>query len=283
MTAIKSLENGVQVTTSNTETAKEETATYPQVLCTLPFPVMRLMDLDGLSSEKMRAIRNMQYGSAVKVLLLSKTRFWEKQGICGGRSVTDRLSREIYYPSDFEQQLDPYQQLNYSVPAQSSGEYWNVQTQCNEDPCSSSMNSDRPGVLLGSYSFNYNARQLGRLAGEKCVEKDPTEREKDKYSNQVGLPSSRKELVLRDMTHIHEELRENVTDCVTMDWDEFPWTKGAVGVNPTGDLTKYYQDGRKPEKRLFFAGEHISIAPAWIQGALESSLSATLEMLKQDI
>uniref|UniRef100_A0A3P9GX04 Amine oxidase n=2 Tax=Oryzias latipes TaxID=8090 RepID=A0A3P9GX04_ORYLA len=52
-----------------------------------------------LSGNKMEALRSVHYASSTKVVLSFKERFWEKQGIRGGKSVTDRPSRFIYYPS----------------------------------------------------------------------------------------------------------------------------------------------------------------------------------------
>ncbi|XP_043976740.1 L-amino-acid oxidase isoform X2 [Gambusia affinis] len=52
-----------------------------------------------LSGNKMEALRSVHYASSTKVVLSFKERFWEKEGIRGGKSITDRPSRFIYYPS----------------------------------------------------------------------------------------------------------------------------------------------------------------------------------------
>ncbi|XP_021490713.1 L-amino-acid oxidase-like [Meriones unguiculatus] len=52
-----------------------------------------------LSPNKTHALRLLHYISATKVALVCKERFWEKEGIRGGSSITDRPSRFIYYPS----------------------------------------------------------------------------------------------------------------------------------------------------------------------------------------
>lgn len=52
-----------------------------------------------LSGNKMEALRSVHYASSTKVILSFKERFWEKEGIRGGKSITDRPSRFIYYPS----------------------------------------------------------------------------------------------------------------------------------------------------------------------------------------
>ncbi|KAI3354650.1 hypothetical protein L3Q82_019143, partial [Scortum barcoo] len=52
-----------------------------------------------LSGDKMEALRSVHYASSTKVVLSFSDRFWEKEGIKGGKSITDRPSRFIYYPS----------------------------------------------------------------------------------------------------------------------------------------------------------------------------------------
>ncbi|NXK90505.1 OXLA oxidase, partial [Formicarius rufipectus] len=55
--------------------------------------------LPPLSPLKAHALRSMHYVSSSKIILACSEKFWEKNGIRGGRSITDRPSRFIYYPS----------------------------------------------------------------------------------------------------------------------------------------------------------------------------------------
>lgn len=103
-----------------------------EVISTLPFPVMRQIDTPDFSSSKTFAIRNMEYGSATKVLLDVKERFWEEQGVFGGSSDSDRLSGQTYYPSDNAVKQDA---------AVSHG----------------------PGTLVGSYVWGAQARAEGAM------------------------------------------------------------------------------------------------------------------------
>ncbi|XP_019958316.1 L-amino-acid oxidase isoform X2 [Paralichthys olivaceus] len=59
-----------------------------------------------LSGDKMEALRSVHYISSTKVVLSFRERFWEKEGIRGGKSITDRPSRFIYYPSHTFQGTD---------------------------------------------------------------------------------------------------------------------------------------------------------------------------------
>uniref|UniRef100_A0A8B9T231 Amine oxidase n=1 Tax=Anas platyrhynchos TaxID=8839 RepID=A0A8B9T231_ANAPL len=85
-----------------------------------------------LSSPKTHALRSIHYASASKIALACTEKFWEKDGIRGGHSVTDRPSRFIYYPShDF-----------------SSG----------------------VGVILASYTWNDDSQFFLPLTDEKCLD-----------------------------------------------------------------------------------------------------------------
>ncbi|XP_060929601.1 L-amino-acid oxidase [Limanda limanda] len=59
-----------------------------------------------LSWDKMEALRSIHYTSSTKVVLSFRERFWEKEGISGGKSITDRPARFIYYPSHSFQGTD---------------------------------------------------------------------------------------------------------------------------------------------------------------------------------
>ncbi|XP_026178577.1 L-amino-acid oxidase-like [Mastacembelus armatus] len=52
-----------------------------------------------LSIKKMEALRGVHYDSSTKIILTFREKFWEKDGIRGGKSITDGPSRFIYYPS----------------------------------------------------------------------------------------------------------------------------------------------------------------------------------------
>lgn len=280
--AIKLHETGA-VTVIIKDHIKEEIQelNYDQVLCTLPFPVMRLMKLEGLSQEKIRSIRNMEYSSSTKVLLCCSDRFWEKEQdpIFGGRSISDRLSRQTYYPSDFQENKPkrPDKKGFQLRDLDTSSPFWSVHSHSSTSPeiVSKRLEEDgeKKGVILGSYSWTDNSRQIGKLKGEgnSCLNGEPHKQEL----------SERAEHVLNDLEHIHPSIRKYVEASASMFWDEYPWAKGAFAATPPGDLTYYFQNGKKAEGNLFFAGEHVSIAPGWIQGALESSLAAVAEMLEQ--
>ncbi|XP_065272369.1 L-amino-acid oxidase-like [Emys orbicularis] len=84
-----------------------------------------------LSSNKTHALRSLRYSQAVKIFLACREKFWEKDGIYNGRSITDRPSRFIYYPGH-----------NFSSGV---------------------------GVILASYTWDNDAEFFIPLSDEKCV------------------------------------------------------------------------------------------------------------------
>lgn len=63
-------------------------------------------------------------------------------------------------------------------------------------------------------------------------------------------------------------------------WDRHEWSGGAFAITPPRDLAAHSAASRRAEGRVFFAGDHVSIAPGWIQGSLESSLRETAALLE---
>jgi monoamine oxidase len=74
------------------------TADY--AILAIPFPALRHVEaLKPFSRAKQRAIRQLHYEAATKVLLQCRRRFWEEDdGIFGGATITDLPIRNIYYP-----------------------------------------------------------------------------------------------------------------------------------------------------------------------------------------
>lgn len=77
-----------------------ETVEGDEMIITIPFSALRFVDIDPLfSHSKMKAIRELHYDSATKVLLEFSRRFWEEDDdIYGGGTITDLPNRFIYYP-----------------------------------------------------------------------------------------------------------------------------------------------------------------------------------------
>ncbi len=239
------------------------------VLCTIPFPVLRRIELVQFSTRKLRAIRDINYASSTKVLLHCKQRFWElNNGIFGGASLSDLITRSTYYPSD-NVAARPPQPLHLLAELDGT----ETMTAQRSRLASRSINttfalastqgrqlelSSGPGVLVGSYNWGRDARRLGELQ-----------------------PVNRAECVIRTLTNIHPEIRDSVDDAASMFWDENKWAGAAFSFMRPNDMRDYYVDAIAPEGRVFFAGEHCSMDQAWMQGAAISALRAVEDIVSR--
>ena len=76
---------------------KTETLSADAVLCTIPFSVLRNIDLPALSSRKRDAIKRTHYDAVSRVYLQTKNRFWEERGLNG--FAFTRGAIEIWQPT----------------------------------------------------------------------------------------------------------------------------------------------------------------------------------------
>lgn len=115
-----------------------------------------------------------------------------------------------------------------------------------------------PGVMLASYSWGQAARRLASLD----------------HPARAGV-------VLRHLARVHPQLRELgiIRETRSWSWDNHALSGGAFAWFMPGQHTELYADLIAPEGRIHFAGEHASLTHTWMQGALESGLRATREML----
>jgi len=109
-------------------TTRGETFSADAAIIAIPFSSLRFVRTDPLFvPQRRRAIRELHYDAATKVLLEFSRRFWEQDDdIYGGGSTTDLANRYIYYPSH-------------------------------------GMGSDRGGVVLASYVWGEDALRWDSL------------------------------------------------------------------------------------------------------------------------
>lgn len=131
-------------------------------------------------------------------------------------------------------------------------------------PAPDPAHSDGAGVLLASYTIGADARALAALT-----------------------PDERVDVVRREASALHPELAAPgmIEDAISIDWQAHPWTAGGCSVPWDLEAAPAANDGAdlraaaRPEGRIFFAGEHCSAQPAWIEGAVTSALDAVESLL----
>ena len=235
------------------DTHHQQTDDY--VLCTIPFGVLRKTRLAGISQGKLRAIRAMNYCSSTKVLLHCRDRFWERDyGIFGGATKSQGISRQTYYPNDnHPKRHEPFQGIHRQVDVHAGGYPEDASDAANVGICP----DHNPGALLASYSWGQNAIRLGGMSEQERVQ-----------------------AVTESVKSFHPEIEEYVDGQTSIAWDNHRWSLGAYGHLNPNDLAYYLPDAIRQEGSCYFAGEHLSIAPGWIEGAIWSSLQNVLSMVK---
>jgi monoamine oxidase len=74
-----------------------QTMTTNRVLCTIPFSVLRNIELPNLSERRLDVIKHAEYAGVSRVYLQTKNRFWEDKGLSGFAFTSDAV--EIWQPT----------------------------------------------------------------------------------------------------------------------------------------------------------------------------------------
>jgi monoamine oxidase len=253
LTTQRTIAAGPDASYSKIDTSAEpETHDHHLVLCTIPFGVLRGMELTGFSAEKMEAIRIMNYESSTKVLLLCSRRRWEDQGIIGGATMSDTILRSTYYPSDHYKR--PVDAPRPEVPTGES--LYRIQYPSPKQTGAAEADSGEAGVLVASYSWGRDARRMGAMPHDMRVD-----------------------TCLSVLEKLHPGIREDVQCSASRSWDNHPWARGAFAIAEPNETLAHFDNARRPEGGVYFAGEHLSFNRGWMQGAIISALEAVETML----
>ncbi|RCW49090.1 monoamine oxidase [Paenibacillus prosopidis] len=102
MTKIVQHQNGVTIQSIDERTSETFSITGDLAIVSVPFSVLKFVEVeprDSFSHNKWKAIRGLHYVIDTKIGIEFKSRFWERAGQSGGRTVTDLPIRFTYYPS----------------------------------------------------------------------------------------------------------------------------------------------------------------------------------------
>ncbi|MFY0534672.1 flavin monoamine oxidase family protein [Nannocystis pusilla] len=236
----------VRVETVDESGAPATEYTADLAIVTIPFSSLRHVEFDPpLSYGKRRAIIEMHYDSATKIVLEFSRRWWEfteadwqdaleaiapglyeqygeapATHVFGGGSVTDNPNRNIYYPS-------------HAIPGSPGG------------------------VVLASYTWADDAARWDSMTDDE-----------------------RYEFALRGLQDVHgERIAAFYTGRGrTQSWMNDRYAFGEAAVFLPNQLIELHLHTASVEGPLHFAGEHTSLKHAWVEGALESAVRAALEV-----
>ena len=98
--AVRAVEQGPDYVRAHYDSAgQRRTATGDYLVLTVPYSVARHLEfVPALAPDKQRAIRQIHYDSATKIVMQFRRRFWEDEGISFGSTVTDLPIRNVVYP-----------------------------------------------------------------------------------------------------------------------------------------------------------------------------------------
>jgi len=111
------------------------------------------------------------------------------------------------------------------------------------------------GVVLASYTWGEDAQRWGSLSESERITQ-----------------------ALEDVARIHPQAPEEFEVGTSKMWHDDEFAGGAFALFDPGQQTLLFDAIVAPEGRVHFAGEHASLAHAWIQGAIESGLRAAREV-----
>jgi monoamine oxidase len=197
--------SGVTVMYRQADAVQELRADH--AVCTIPFPVLRHMDVAPLSSAKRRAIAELPYPDVTKIVLQTRTRFWRAQGLSG------------------------FAETDLPLP-----EVWDL----------SEGQAGQRGLLVAYVAGLHAKLPRGLSSADRLV------------------------WARRLMTRLFPDLPAEYEGGTSYNWGEDPWCRGAYPTYGAGHVIDLFPAVRQSEGRLHFAGDHASVWPGWMQGALES-------------
>ncbi|WP_445269793.1 flavin monoamine oxidase family protein [Streptomyces sp. DSM 41634] len=264
---------------------QRETFTGDTAIITVPFSGLRHIPVaPALSYGKRRAITELHYDAATKVLLEFSRRWWEfdeadwkreleavKPGLYRnyqvGRTPADGILLGAH-PSVPKGHISEAQRAHYAAcravtrdQPEAAGVIGGGSATDNPNRFmfqpSYPVEGSPGGVVLASYSWSDDALKWDSL--------DDAERYPRALAGVQEVFGQRIEVFYTGVGR-------------TQSWMRDPYAYGEASVLLPGQHTELFPHVRKAEGNLHFAGCHTSIKPAWIEGALESAVRTALEV-----
>ncbi|MFF4445599.1 flavin monoamine oxidase family protein [Streptomyces sp. NPDC001502] len=264
---------------------RRETFTGDTAIITVPFSGLRHIPVaPALSYGKRRAITELHYDAATKVLLEFSRRWWEFDEADWKReleAVQPGLYRKYQLgqtPADgtllgahasvSDRGISSGQRAHYAACRavtrdQPEAAHVIGGGSATDNPNRFMFQPSYPvegsagGVVLASYSWSDDALKWDSL--------DDEERYPRALAGVQEVFGQRIEVFYTGVGR-------------TQSWMRDPYAYGEASVLLPGQHTELFPHVRKAEGNLHFAGCHTSIKPAWIEGALESAVRTALEV-----
>lgn len=222
MTKIEQDPQQVTIHARHTLSQKPLTVSGDLAILTIPFSLLSFVEIvprQSFSPNKWKAIRELHYVSSTKIGLQFKQRFWEREGLQGGKLMTDLPIRFAAYPSHL-------------------------------------IGSSGSGIIMASYTWEDDTLSWDNL------------QEGDRIRN-----------ALDNLAVVHgNQVYEYFLTGASHSWSQYPFSGGAFSMFKPNQETELFPFIPVPEGRVHFAGEHTSLAPGWIEGAIQSGIRVAREV-----
>ncbi|WP_316823114.1 flavin monoamine oxidase family protein [Pedobacter gandavensis] len=219
---------------------------FDEVIVTIPFSALRHVYITpGFTQLKRKAIRELHYDSATKILLEFREKWWQEApyNIVGGGSITDFSNRFVYYPSN-------------------------------------DLAKDGHGLILASYCWSDEASRWDSMDDDDryfyalrnlAIMHSDDENERKRIMDLAVITTS---------TDGPEGIAKNRIGGATQSWMRDPYAYGEAAIFNPGQLHLLQKHiiSTEWDGKAHFAGEHASLKHAWIEGAIESGIRTALEV-----
>ena len=227
------------------------------MIISIPFSSLRFVRTDpDFSYGKRRAIMELHYDAATKVLLEFNQRWWE---FSSKQEWIDGINAPDLPQADKDKYLSSLEAEDWTVTdARGGGSVTDNPNRFMYYPSHRVEGSDG-GVILSSYTWADDARRWDSMGDD------------DRYG-----------FALRGMKLLHgEAITAFYTGhefAQTQSWARSPYAFGEAAVFQAGQFSNLHPNIPTPEGPIHFSGEHTSVKHAWIEGSLESAIRTALEI-----
>ena len=259
---------GVTVTWKDLATGTSHEERAQRAICTLPFTLLSRID-SNFTPPIQAIIGALAYEPIVKLGLDFQRRFWElDDGIHGGYSFLDDPNLILMYPSQGLGRGGG--QAHDSTEVLTGAQAMGTGDGDFPFPQGSAGHAVGPGGSPPSVA--------GQASGGLVTLYYPASRDSLRLT---GLaPAARIQAGLKDLEYLHPGVRQELRSAVSVAWSRIPWSAGCAGVWTDKARKQDLPRLAAGDRRVLFAGEHISHIPAWMEGSVQSA-HAALDVLQR--